>query len=105
MKPNINLTIDRDFREKRSSNTDTINLEAIIAELGDDSVWIADTERATGILTGTKEEISKKEEYLAWERDRESSCDRCGAFLDNHRFETLCSRCDRELELEVLSEL
>jgi hypothetical protein len=108
VKRNIDLTVDRDFREKGTINTGIgimLDRAGIEEEPTVSRFKVTDTERATGILTGTAEERRVKKDWLEFEKTMDTTCHRCGKLLDSSFVLTLCVTCDRELELDVLGSL
>lgn len=102
MKRNIDLTIDGDFGGAHNrfvsdmrDHIDRIEKQYLISE----------NERLTGIFTGTQEQIKEKRKRLELEKKIDCSCHRCGKLLNAQNTMSLCVKCDRELEIQVLGEL
>lgn len=104
MKPNIDLTIDRDFREKQEVNR---NPEiTILAETHSNTpITISQDERNTGIYLGSIEEQERKKRLVTLEWEIDTSCHRCGTTIGLDNMTLLCLECDRDLEIEVLGRL
>lgn len=109
VKSNIDLTIDRDFQDKRVvREVDVLpQFEGALSESmrGYQSHVISQIERETGILTGTEEEKERKRAHLLLEEEMSSSCHRCSKKLDIQDTMEICLECDRELEIQVLGRL
>lgn len=105
MKPNVDLTENRDFRNVSVSASALIDKYLTQLGLGSKYPWSFDEpfdERGI-FLTGNREERAQKKEYQAYKKG--TQCERCGFDFTNKPWKgqfNLCFNCSKVLEEDDL---
>ena len=107
---NIDLTMDGAFSNRRRMTSSRISISPDITIIGDslrqdNSVKLSEIE--ANFLVGSIDSINRRRLYLETLRSMRGikpACERCGGDLVFRRDESLCQKCDDEMDYEMVME-